>query len=123
MRLDGVASPANVDQPVELQVAIADLLQDQGNRVTVGRSDGTGPLYYTAHLEAFLPVDSVQALDRGMRIERRYTLASCEDGPQCPSLSQVQAGDEIRVELTLVTPHDRYYVVLNDPYPAGAEPV
>ncbi len=99
------------------------LLRDAGNRLQVGRGDGTGVLYYTAHLRAFLPVEEVQALDRGFTISRRYTLASCTDGLRCPEVSEVKVGDVIRVDLTIISPSDRYYVRVEDPLPAGAEAI
>jgi hypothetical protein len=32
-------------------------------------------------------------------------------------------GDVIQVRLTVIAPHDLYYVVVEDPLPAGAEPI
>lgn len=117
----GHIGQADLDQPVVLRIAVADLLRDEGNRLTIGRGDGEGRLYYTAHLRAFLPVEEIKALDRGISVRRRYTLASCEDGSKCPEVNQVKPGDIIRVELSIVAPNDLYYVVVEDPLPAGAE--
>jgi hypothetical protein len=100
---------------------VADLLRNAGNRLTIARSGGEGRLYYTAHLRAFLPVEDIAALDRGVIVQRRYTLASCTEGAACPEVTEAQLGDEIRVELSIVAPHDLYYLVLEDPLPAGAE--
>jgi len=36
---------------------------------------------------------------------------------------EVKLGDVIRVDLTLIVPHDRYYVVVEDPLPAGGEAI
>jgi len=106
-----------------LTVKVADLLKDAGNQLTIGRGAGNGRLYYTAHLRAFLPVEQIKALDRGVSVRRRYVLASCQDGPKCPEVSEVKLGDVIRVELEIVAPHDLYYVQLEDPLPAGAEAI
>ena len=109
--------------PIVLKIKVADLLKDAGNRLTIGRGAGGGRLYYTAHLRAFLPVEDIKALDRGVIVRRRYTLASCADGPKCPEIKEVRLGEQIRVELEIVAPHDLYYLAVEDPLPAGAEAV
>nr|MBA3469605.1 alpha-2-macroglobulin [Herpetosiphonaceae bacterium] len=117
----GHIDQASVDQPITLSIDVARLLRDQGNRLTIGRGEGAGRLYYSAYLRAFLPVETIKALDRGVIVERRYTLASCLDGLACPPVSTVKLGDVVRVDLSIVAPHDLYYLALEDPLPAGAE--
>jgi uncharacterized protein YfaS (alpha-2-macroglobulin family) len=119
----GTVTPATVDEPVVLTVPVAELAQDQGNRLQVGRGDGAGRLYYTAHLRAFLPVEEVKALDRGVVVRRRYVAASCQDGPQCPEVREVKLGDTVRVELSITAPNDLYYLRVEDGLPAGFEAV
>jgi uncharacterized protein YfaS (alpha-2-macroglobulin family) len=119
----GHIGQADVQKPIVLTVKVADLLKDAGNQLTIGRGAGNGRLYYTAHLRAFLPVEQIKALDRGVSVRRRYVLASCQDGPKCPEVNEVKLGDVIRVELEIVAPHDLYYVQLEDPLPAGAEAI
>ncbi|HYF64334.1 MAG TPA: hypothetical protein VD886_16040, partial [Herpetosiphonaceae bacterium] len=120
-RAAGHVDPAAVATPITLKVAVADLLKDQGNRLTIGRGEGAGRLYYTAYLRAFLPVEEVKALDRGVIVSRRYTLAGCLDGPKCPEISSAKLGETVRVELSIIAPNDLYYVQVEDPLPAGAE--
>ncbi len=117
----GRASAATITETTRVTVPIADLLRDTGNRLTVGRGEGQGRLYYTAHLKAYLPVPTLPAVDRGIQVLRRYTLASCADGPKCPDVTSAKVGDVIRVELTLIAPNNLYYVQLTDMLPAGAE--
>jgi uncharacterized protein YfaS (alpha-2-macroglobulin family) len=119
----GHIGQADVKTPVVLKIKVADLLKDAGNRLTIGRGAGGGRLYYTAHLRAFLPVEDIKALDRGVAVGRRYVAASCQDGPKCPEVTDVKLGDQIRVELEIVAPHDLYYLAVEDPLPAGAEAV
>jgi uncharacterized protein YfaS (alpha-2-macroglobulin family) len=122
-RASGHIGQADLQKPIVLTVKVADLLKDAGNQLTIGRGAGNGRLYYTAHLRAFLPVEQIKALDRGISVRRRYVLASCQDGPKCPEVSEVKLGDVIRVELEIVAPNDLYYVQLEDPLPAGAEAI
>lgn len=123
----GSVTPANVQEPVTVQVAVADLLRDQANRLVIGRGAGDGRLYYTAHLNLYRPVAEVRAVSRGIIVAREYRLKSAECGgpgqPDCPVVTEAQAGQDIEVTVTLIAPNDLYYVVLEDPLPAGAEAV
>jgi alpha-2-macroglobulin len=121
--LRGHIGKQDVMESVKTKVAIADLVQEAGNWLTIGRGEGSGNLYYTAHLRAFLPVEAITALDRGVIVRRRYTLASCTDGPECPEVTQVRVGDIVRVEVSIVAPNNLHYVVVEDPLPAGAEAI
>jgi uncharacterized protein YfaS (alpha-2-macroglobulin family) len=117
----GQATAENVRQSVRLDVAITDLVRDVGNQLVITRGDGAGRLYYTAHLQVYQPVPDIPAANRGFVVARRYVRADCTDGPKCPEVTSAKVGDVIRVELTIVTPNDRYYVSIEDPLPAGAE--
>ncbi|MBP7687834.1 MAG: hypothetical protein KA765_08005, partial [Thermoflexales bacterium] len=122
---EGAITPDKVQQPIELSIAIKDLMIDQANRLTFSRGPGEGVLYYTAHLRVFQPVEALKPVDRGVIVSRRYTLASCKesDRSKCPEVTQAKLGDVIRVDLTLVAPNDLYYLVVEDPLPAGAEAI
>jgi hypothetical protein len=104
-------------------VPIADLITDATNALTIARTDGNGRLYYTAHLEIYLPVEEIEPADRGIIVSRRYTLADCADGLACPEVREAKLGDVIRVDLTIIAPNDLYYVVVEDPLPAGGEAI
>ena len=117
----GRATAETITQTTVVNVPIASLLRDAGNRLTIGRGEGQGRLYYTAHLKAYLPVPTIRAADRGIQVMRRYTLASCIDGPKCPAVTTAKVGDVIRVELTIIAPNELYYVQLTDMLPAGVD--
>ncbi len=123
----GSANADNLRDPIHLKVAVADLLKDQANRLVINRGGGDGQLYYTAHLNIYFPVEDVKALGRGVIVAREYTLPSADcggsDQPACPAISEAQAGQDIQVKVTLIAPNDLYYVVLEDPIPAGTEPI
>jgi hypothetical protein len=123
----GKAEAGTVLNSQSLSVAVADLFKDQANRLVFERSAGDGRLYYTAHLNVYLPVEDVRAVNRGLVVGRQYTLVSKDCGgekqPACPPISEAAAGDDIRVKVTLIAPNDLYYVALEDPFPAGVEPV
>jgi len=118
----------NIQDETTLRVAVADLIQTEANRLFIEKGAGTGRLYYTAHLRTFLPVEEINALNRGVIVGREYTLASCnpqelDEGQTCPRVDEVEVGETVRVKLTIIAPNDLYYVVVEDPIPAGAEAV
>ncbi len=121
----GSFSQDNLTESHELQVEIAQLLRDEANRLVIERSPptggqgGEGQLYYAAYLRYFLPADQVQALARGIVVGRQY---SPVDRPGT-HVDGAQVGDVLQVKLTLVVPNDLYYVVVEDPLPAGCEGV
>ncbi|HHJ07049.1 MAG TPA: hypothetical protein ENK24_06080, partial [Anaerolineae bacterium] len=119
----GEVTPQTVEDVSEIYTGVEDLLADEINRLVIeraprqGQDESAGRLYYTAHLEYYKPVDEVKALDRGIIVARQYTL---KDNPQ-EAVSQAQVGDIITVKLTVIAPNDLHYVVIEDPFPAGAE--
>ena len=127
---EGEVTPENVDQTVQLQVEVAELLADEANRIVIerwaptGAATGTGRLYYGLTMRTFKPAEQVTALNRGVIVSRRYTRADCDPEEEtCPAVDQAAVGDVIRVKLTIIAPNDLHYVVVEDPFPAGAEGV
>ena len=118
--VEATAAPENVRDSVELMVQVADLLAEEANNLVIGRTEGNGVLYYTAHLRAFLPVPEVEPLDRGIIIERRYTLLG--DESERP-ITEARVGDVVQVRLTIIVPNSLHYVVIEDPIPAGTDAV
>lgn len=127
--IEGEATKDNVQNSVKLQVAVADLAAETSNLLTVARADGNGRLYYSAHLKVYLPVEEIEPAERGIIVQRRYTLESCLDEQArnlevvCNEVREAKLGDVIRVDLTIIAPNDLYYVVVEDPLPAGAEAI
>ncbi len=115
---EGQATTDTVRDTVNLKVAVKDLLAQQANELVIGRTEGNGVLYYTAHLKTYLPVPEVKPLNRGIILERRYTLP----GSTTP-ITEATVGDLVQVRLTVIVPNSLNYVVIEDPIPAGAEGV
>lgn len=71
-----------------------------------------------------MPVEALEPIGRGVMVAREYTAATCAPEEEtCERLSSIPVGEAVRVKLTIVAPHDLYYVVVEDPLPAGAEAV
>jgi hypothetical protein len=115
----------------QLQAGIDEMVPGQTNVLEISRAEGAGRLYYTAHLNLALPADQITAEDRGIFIQRQYctpaTTSTAEEPSNqprpCDPIEEIHVGDRIEVRLTLVLPEQRYYLMVEDPYPAGMEPV
>ena len=123
--LNGKASAETLATPSTLSIDVSKLLRGQTNQIGFERGAGTGRMYYTAQLKAFVPADTAKAVNRGITIARKYELADCqpEAGKPCPAISSAKIGQAVRVRLTIVAPSDLYFVRLSDAFPAGMEAV
>lgn len=109
-------------EPVTATVPLEFLSANTPNLLTIQREDGLGRLYYNAALHVNRPVQDVRPLDNGMRIDRVFCNAASRTRG-CAPLSSVQlaSAQTITAQLTLVLPHDSYYVMVEDFIPAGME--
>ncbi len=82
---------------------------------------GTGTLFYTTRLRYAADVTTQQGLDSGFRVDRRYE-PYVENGARPPA-TIYNAGDLVRVTLTLRLTKERRFVAVTDPIPAGFEAV
>jgi uncharacterized protein YfaS (alpha-2-macroglobulin family) len=118
----GEASGTSQLTPVEATVPISSLYPHDPNSLMVVRGDGSGRLYYNAHLNVHRPVEDVAPLDKGINISRAYfpTAEECLER-DCPAIKSAQAGELVTVRLTLTIPETTYYLLVEDFIPAGAE--
>lgn len=105
-----------------------DQLKKQGGAALLLEKRGAGTLFYEARLR-YAPRELPKAaLDAGFFVEKSlHSVDSrgARSGLGAPSgvASAVAGGDLVLVDLTVVTPAPREYVVLDDPLPAGLEAV
>ncbi len=119
-RLAGTASSQTIRDSQRLNIPLEQLQRTGANTLAFNRGQGQGALYYTAHLRAFLPVPQIEPLNRGIILQRQYTL---EDDSDRRAITGGRVGDVVRVRLTIILPNDLHYVVIEDPLPAGAEAI
>jgi hypothetical protein len=120
----GTVSPTTVDKPIRSQFPISALRLEGDNdlifeRTATGGQKGTGKLYYSAFLRYFLPAEQLRPLNRGIIVDRQYYLVS----DLKKAVTQANVNDVVVVNLTLVAPNDLYFLVLEDPLPAGCEAI
>jgi uncharacterized protein YfaS (alpha-2-macroglobulin family) len=108
--------------PLTAHVPLENLTANASNLLTINREDGLGRLYYNAVLNISRPVEDVQPLDNGMRIDRVFCNSSSRS-KGCAPLSSIQLASTqpVSAQLTLVLPYDSYYVMVEDFIPAGME--
>ncbi len=100
------------------------MLPEDTNYFDFQRGEGDGRLYYTLTLDSAIAVDQIEPASRGMTVVRQYFDAACDPETEtCEPLTQIEAGQRVRVQLTVVMPEDRIYVTVEDPIPAGTEAI
>jgi uncharacterized protein YfaS (alpha-2-macroglobulin family) len=121
-RTEGQFTQANISNSESLSIPLSEMIADDVNFLDFEHGAGNGRLYYTAHLNSFINVANVSATSRGITVQRTYYDADCDPEVEtCEPISQIQAGQRVRVELTIVAPNDLLYPIIEDPLPAGAE--
>ncbi len=113
----GVANNQTLRQSQTFKAAFGSLLRDRVNRLVIARGPGKGNLYYTAHVQLFLPVEKVEARNQGIILARQYYRPNDLNTP----VTEARQGELLFVRLTLIAPHDLHYVVVDDPLPAGLQ--
>jgi uncharacterized protein YfaS (alpha-2-macroglobulin family)/5-hydroxyisourate hydrolase-like protein (transthyretin family) len=104
-------------------------LQPGENRITVERAGGGGRVFYTVSLRQTIAMDTIPELaPAGIRIAREYLrLLPKRAGVDVwslqtePTRNMLRQGDRVLVRLTITTPRDLAYVIIEDPFPAGFE--
>jgi len=125
----GTASFAEArPQSQRFELPLAALLKS-GNEPLVFEKRGSGKLFYEARLRYVRKELPKAPLDVGFFVEKSLhgvnAAALSNGGPGAPAgvAREVGAGDLVLVDLTVVTPAAREYVVLDDPLPAGLEAI
>lgn len=104
-------------------------LLEKGKRTLLFEKHGSGKLFYEARLRYARRVLPKEPLDAGFFIEKSLHSVSTEalrkGGLAAPSgvARELAAGELVLVDLTVVTPAPREYVVLDDALPAGLEAI
>lgn len=87
-------------------------------RLAVGlKKVGPGRLYYEMRL-SYAAAKEPPARDEGLAVLKKISTLKGDSFP-----AQLKAGETYMVTLTVVSPQDRRFVVVNDPVPAGCEVV
>ena len=103
-----------------IEIPLTELPLGEVSRVQFERdASGSGRMYYGLNLRYVTPALGISALNRGFAVSHRYTLLG---DPGVP-VTSAELGEVVRVELTVIAPHDRLFVLVEDFLPAGLEPI
>jgi hypothetical protein len=84
---------------------------------------GDGRLYYSTRL-SFSPLDDkLSATNSGIEIYREYSVERNGKWLLLKSLSEIKQSEVVRVDIFVLSPSARNFVVVNDSVPGGLEPV
>lgn len=111
-------TPADADTQEIILRDVTALSADEPNLIEIARDAGSGALYYTAYLNAYLPVPEVSAVDNGIHISRVYRPIGSDE-----PVTEARVGDLLEVTVTIVAPTSLNYLVVEDPLPAGLEAI
>ena len=118
--LAGLVQKGAAPTAAERELPLATLTPGSASRLAFTREyDRPGRLYYTVNLHYLTPAKDIEALNRGFAMSHQFSLL---DDPSKP-ITAARVGDTVRVTVTIIAPADRNYVLIEDPLPAGLEPV
>ncbi|RCK72373.1 MAG: hypothetical protein ANABAC_2040 [Anaerolineae bacterium] len=104
------------------EIPLERLYRDLPNALEIERQAGSGILYYRAILQAFVPIEGLQPIQRGFSVWRTYRPLGENCGlKRCPTVSSARTGTRIEVRLNITVEKDAYYVMVKDFIPAGSE--
>jgi uncharacterized protein YfaS (alpha-2-macroglobulin family) len=121
-KISGRYTASNARRVAAVKVPVSHLRRTSPNMLVLGRvpqngTFGPGPLYYLARLQYYLRADAIPARSEGVSVSRRYL-----DLGGHP-ISRIAAGSPIKVELTIHSDQGLMYLNVQDPLPAGVEPI
>jgi uncharacterized protein YfaS (alpha-2-macroglobulin family) len=107
--------------PQKVHIPMRELQRHKGEVLSVVREGGPGALYYNLNLSYVDATPPSRPFDNGFTLRRRYI---AHEGPNAGrEVKALRPGQVVKVQLTLVLPTDRHYVAIEDPLPAGLEPI
>ncbi|HVE35565.1 MAG TPA: hypothetical protein VNC18_18510, partial [Gemmatimonadaceae bacterium] len=118
-----VAHPSREDVDTTIAASLDGMLERNAGgapvlRLHVDAGAGARPVYFALEVEEVPLAAPVKPDIRGIVVERWYE--RYDDGKP---IKEVKEGDLVRVRLRVTVPADRQFVVVEDPLPAGLEPI
>ena len=118
--LDGHFNVPAGDYVDGTEIPLSELPLGEVSRVQFERDAAQpGRMYYRLNLRYVTPALGITALNRGFAVSHRYSLIGSPD----EVITSAKMGDVVRVQVTVVAPYDRLFVVAEDFLPAGLEPI
>jgi len=118
----GIAASTNLTQTQTFTLPVSQMPVNSLGDLGLSRSADKGKMYYQMSLRYYVPGEGIKSKSEGLAITRSYykvTNGVDSTGP----VKEVNAGDLVKVRLTIVAPETSYYVRVTDPLPAVLEGV
>jgi uncharacterized protein YfaS (alpha-2-macroglobulin family) len=119
-----VDGPTAVTQPVASVLPLSRLQPESPNVLQIERREGSGWLYYRAFLSVSRPAQDAQVVSRGITLARQYFRGGQDCRKEvCSPVTEASLDDPqpLLARLTVTTPEDMHYLVIEDHIPAGVE--
>jgi len=116
--ISGSAEGPDQMEAAQASLPVGDLFAEEPNALEISRSEGSGGLFYTAHLLVNRPAEEADPFGRGLAVSRVYRDLSRDSQG---FIQSGEVGDLIQVQLTLVVENEVRYLMVEDHIPAGAE--
>jgi uncharacterized protein YfaS (alpha-2-macroglobulin family) len=117
--------PTDYEEPSEtVEFDLADFHVGE-NALKVTRDSGRGPVFYTMAVEYYTEAEEIPAVQGSVTIDRDYYIVKRKfkkgklEEERVPLDRPLKVGEELEVEITVNSPYDFDYVVVEDPRPAG----
>lgn len=121
------------DKPIDVTTTMAELMGGmdvsgdepnpyQARQININMQ-GTGRLYYTARLRYARKVLPTEAIMSGMELHREYSVLRQNNWVLFKEGDVLHKGELVRVDLYVILPGDRTFVVVNDSVPGALEPL
>ena len=117
--------PTAYEAPGEAVTFTPDEFTAGGNEMSLTRTSGEGPVFYTMAVEYYAEGKDLPAVQGSVTLEREFYIIKKEfkrgkfKEKRLPLNRALQLGEELEVELKINSPYDFDYVVLEDPKAAG----
>ena len=97
---------------------------DAGRKAAVKiRRSGIGRLFYSTALTYTPAALNKEAINSGIEVHREYSVERDGTWMLLQNPVEVKSGELVRVDLYVLLPAARYFVVVDDPVPGGLEPI
>ncbi len=117
--------PADYEEPEATVSFDIDDFDVGVNLLKLTRYKGTSPVFYTAAVKYYTEAEEIAASEGTVTIERDYYVIKRKlkkgrfEEERVPLDRPIEVGEELEVEITINSPYDFDYVVIEDPRPAG----
>ena len=118
----GTANTTTLTQTTTFNLPVSQMPTNTLGDINLMRSNDSGKMYYQMSLKYYVPGEGIKSRSEGLAISRTYYKMTNGVAGAEP-IKEANAGDLLKVRLSIVIPETSYYVKVTDPLPAGLEGV